>query len=90
MATLGSLSSTLTSLNGMVAALQMDNQQKAYDLSLMQAAVASLPTIQDLQAVEDAQEALNQSDDQKWALAHPNFNTMEQRISDMIARIDQM
>ena len=75
MATLERLSSTLTSLNGMVAVLQMDNQQKAYDLSLMHAAVASLPTIQDLQAVKDAQEALSQANDQKWALAHPNFTT---------------
>ena len=90
MATIENLSSTLASLNGIVPAMQVENQQKSYDLSLMQAQVASMATAQDLQAIKDAQAALNLANDQKWEPAHPNFNTMEQKIIDMIARIDQV
>ena len=88
MATIESLSSTVTSLNSMVTGLQVENQQKSYDVSIMQATRTA--TAQDLQAVKDAQAALNQANDQRRALVHPNFNSMEQKISDMVARIDQM
>ena len=88
MATLENLSSTVASLNGIVAAMQVENQQKSYDLSIMQAQVASMATAQDPQAVKDAQAALSQANGQRRALAHPNFNTMGQIISNMVARID--
>lgn len=84
MATIENLPHTLGSLSGIVATMQVENQQKTYDLSVLQGQVAGMATAQDLQA------ALNQANDEKWALATPSFSTMEQKISDMVARLSQM
>ena len=49
MATIENRSSTFASINGIVPAMQ--NQQKSYDLSVMQAQMAAMATAQDLQAI---------------------------------------
>ena len=90
MATMENLSHSLGSLNGIVAAMQVDMQQKTYDLQVLQAQIAAMATGQELQAIKDAQAALNQASDEKRALGQPNFDAMEVKVVDLAARIDQL
>ena len=70
--------------------LQTDNQQLKYEMNIMQGARTTAATDQDLQALKDAHDAVNLAAEQRWNYTNPTFVSLETRISELIARIDQM
>ena len=81
---------TLESMVSTMVTLQTDNQQLKYEMNIMQGAMSTAVTAQDLQALKDAHDAVILVADQKCNYTSPTLAALEARISELIVRMDQM
>ena len=90
MTSIEGLSAAVASLTSEVAAMHVENKQKPNMLDNIESIIAALASTQDLQAVIDAQAALNNTHEQKLLAQGGNYFNLNQRLTDMVAKLDQL